>query len=125
MLIGWVPLAVLAAAQGRALSADRAGSWLLDFGVHARSLIAAPLFILAESVCLPRLGNTVRHFLDAGLVTEMDRPRFDAIVTSTQRLRGWSRTHYYRYLKSQTRGSSSAVAQIASASDNGGTGGVW
>jgi hypothetical protein len=87
VLVGWVPLAVLAAAQGRALSADRAGAWLLDFGVHARLLIAAPLFILAESVCLPRLGSTVRHFLDAGLVTATDRPRFDAIVTSTQRLR--------------------------------------
>jgi hypothetical protein len=67
-LIGWGPLAVLVAIQALALSSDRAGLLLLDFAVHARFLIAAPLFILAESVCIPRLGRTVRHFLDAGLV---------------------------------------------------------
>jgi hypothetical protein len=44
VLIEWVPLAVLATAQGHALSADRAGSWLLDFGVHV--LVSLPLLLV-------------------------------------------------------------------------------
>jgi hypothetical protein len=87
VLVGWVPLAVLAAAQDLALGADRTRALLLDFAVYARFLIAAPLFIIAEPVCISRLGRTVRHFLDAGLVREADRARFDAVVASTRRLR--------------------------------------
>jgi hypothetical protein len=87
VLVGWVPLAVLAAAQDLALGADRTRALLLDFAVYARFLIAAPLFIIAEPVCISRLGSTVRHFLDAGLVREADRARFDAVVASTRRLR--------------------------------------
>src|SRR5258705_460211 len=56
MLICWAPLAVLAATQGDLLAADAANSFLLDFGVHARYLVAAPLLIFAEGVCLPRMG---------------------------------------------------------------------
>jgi hypothetical protein len=62
-------------------------SLLLDLAVPARSLIAAPLFIFAESLCIPQLGTTVRHFLDAGLVRESDRERFEAAIASTRRLR--------------------------------------
>ena len=87
VLVGWVPLAVLTAAQDLALGADRTRSLLFDFAVYARFLIAAPLFIVAEPVCVSRLGRTVRHFLDAGLVRETDRARFDAVVASTRRLR--------------------------------------
>jgi hypothetical protein len=87
VLIGWVPLAMLAAAQDLALGTDRTRALLLDFAVYARLLIAVPLFIIAEPVCFSRLGRTVRHFLDAGLVPEADRARFDAVVASTRRLR--------------------------------------
>jgi hypothetical protein len=52
VLVGWVPLVVLAAAQDLTLGADRARALLLDFAVYARFLIAAPLFIIAEPVCL-------------------------------------------------------------------------
>jgi hypothetical protein len=87
VLVGWVPLAVLAAAQDLALGGDRTRALLLDFGVYARFLIAAPLLIVAEPVCFSRLGRTVRHFLDTGLVREADRVHFDAAVASTRRLR--------------------------------------
>jgi hypothetical protein len=86
ILIGWAPLAVLTAVQGGFLRTDAAESFLFDFGVHARYLIAAPLFVLAESVCNPRLGAIAHHFLDAQLIAEADRVRFDAAVASTRRL---------------------------------------
>jgi len=85
--IGWVPLVILTMVQDSAWWGENLRSLLLDLAVPARSLIAAPLFIVAESLCIPQLGTTVRHFLDAGLVRESDRERFDAAIASTRRLR--------------------------------------
>jgi hypothetical protein len=88
VLVGWVPLVVLAVAQSIILRNQMAKSFFSDFAVYARSLVAAPLFILAEADCIPRLGRVARHFLDAGLITEPDRARFDDAVASTKRLLG-------------------------------------
>jgi hypothetical protein len=88
VLVGWVPLVALAVAQSFILRNQMAKSFFSDFAVYARSLVAAPLLILAEADCIPRLGRVARHFLKAGLITEPDRARFDAAVTSTRRLLG-------------------------------------
>src|SRR5262247_3593485 len=56
-VIGWVPLVVLTVAQESAWWGERISTLLLDFAVPARFLIAAPLFIFAESLCIPELGR--------------------------------------------------------------------
>lgn len=85
VLIGWLPMAVLAAAQ-QVLSADEsAKSFFFDFAVHARFLVALPALIFAEAECIPRLGRIVNHFAE-NLVAQSDTPRFQAAVTSTRRL---------------------------------------
>lgn len=84
--IGWAPLAVLTALQSVMTPESGARAFFTDFAVHARFLLAAPLFILAEPLCIPRLGGIARHFLDSGLVPEPERVRFRATVTSTRRL---------------------------------------
>src|SRR5215475_10080863 len=86
VLAGWVPLVVLAVAQSFILRNQMAKSFFSDFAVYARSLVAAPLFILAEADCIPMLSRVARHFLAAGLVTEADGARFDHAITSTRRL---------------------------------------
>src|SRR5262245_35787186 len=86
VLVGWIPLVALAVAQSFILRNQTAKSFFSDFAVYARSLVAAPLFIVAEADCIPRLGRVARHFLDAGLIKEPDRTRFDAAVVSTRRL---------------------------------------
>jgi len=88
VLAGWVPLVALAVAQSFILRNQMAKSFFSDFAVYARSLVAAPLFIIAEADCIPRLGKVARHFLAAGLVTEPDRARFDEAIASTRRLLG-------------------------------------
>src|SRR5262245_18321528 len=80
VLVGWAPLVVLAVSRSVILRNQMAKSVFSDFAVYARSLVAAPLFILAEADCIPRLDRVARHFLDAGLVTEPDRARFDDAV---------------------------------------------
>src|SRR5262245_43655758 len=88
VLVGWIPLVALAVAQSFILRNQMAKSFFSDFAVYARSLVAAPMFIIAEADCIPRLGRVARHFLDAGLIKEPDRTRFDAAVDSTRRLLG-------------------------------------
>ena len=86
VLIVWLPLFVLAAIQSLVLGEDKLWSLLVDFTVHFRFLIAAPLFVVTEAFVLPRLGQIARHFVDAGLVVAAERPRFDSIVEQIRRL---------------------------------------
>jgi len=87
VLIGWLPLAVLTAARDISTGQDALASFLSDFGVHARCLITVPAFIWAEAFLGRRLGAIAQHFLDAGLVTDADRPRFEAAQLSILRWR--------------------------------------
>ena len=84
--VGWCPLALLSALNGDFTRSDAENSFILDFGAHARFLIASPLLILAEAACIPRLAAIVRHFQDAGLIAESDRDRYQQAVTSTRQL---------------------------------------
>jgi len=85
LLLGWVPLVLLVILQGLTRHNHPLASFFTDFGVHARSLLAAPLFFVAEAICLPRLGKIVQHFVAADLIATRDRARFDAIVAATGR----------------------------------------
>ena len=82
----WAPLVLLAAMQSLALGENKLTDLLLDFAVHARYLVAVPLFIIAETFTLTTLGKTARHFIEADLIRDSDRPIFDAIGASTRRL---------------------------------------
>lgn len=81
--IMWLPLAILAAAEGYALTDLPRESFLRDFVAYSRYLIAGPALILSEGVYLPKLGRVLRHFEHAGFVREADRRAFDRLATST------------------------------------------
>jgi hypothetical protein len=85
-LVAWLPLVALAAVQGLALRPDPRESLLLDVSIASRYLLALPLLIAADAVCLPALARILRHFRDSGLIAETSLPRFDALVQSTRRL---------------------------------------
>ena len=85
-LIAWVPLALLSAVQGLAWRHNPAESFLCDIAAYVRFLIAAPLLVLAEAVCLPKMEAIARHFRETETVTEEDQETYHAIVVSTARL---------------------------------------
>ena len=78
--VAWIPLAALAAAQGYALRDAPRESLLLDLSTYARYLVALPLLVLAEAVCLPRLALVARHFGEARLVADLDLPRYNELI---------------------------------------------
>jgi hypothetical protein len=62
-------------------------TFLQDIEVHARMLVAVPLFMLTEVWAHRELPPIVRHFVLDGLITPAARPRFDAAIESATRLR--------------------------------------
>ena len=94
IVIGWFPLVLLVLLQNGG-NPSFLYAFFTDFAVHARSLLAAPLFIICELLCLKELEKIARHFVDAGLVEGNERLRFKSYVESTRRLinsRGWRTT---------------------------------
>ena len=87
VLIAWAPLALLSVVKGALVDWSSLASFASDFAVHARFLIALPLLVLAESLVAPQLDAIALHFVDLGLITAEDRPRFDAAVSSTRRFK--------------------------------------
>ena len=83
--IGWLPLVVLVLAQSGS-NRSILYAFFTDFAVHARSLVAAPLFIISELLCLNALEKIARHFITAGLIEGDERLRFKAYADSTRRL---------------------------------------
>jgi hypothetical protein len=86
VLVGWVPLVLLALAQSVVLHTDEITSLLWQVGAHARYLVAAPLLVVAEMECAARLGVIVGNFVKTGIVPAHERNRLDAAVLSTRRL---------------------------------------
>jgi len=87
MMVAWLPLFLLVALQSLVAGDGSLHSFLTDYGVMARTLIAVPVLILAQAVAAPRLDAIARYFRGAGLVRGAEVVRFDEIVRSTCRLR--------------------------------------
>lgn len=92
ILITWLPMLLLAAAQGVALGPTRLESFLMDFAANVRFLVAVPVFLSGEAICRAQLRTVVHQFLNAGLVREESRARFVSMVQNTVRLSqsGWT-----------------------------------
>ena len=78
--IAWAPMALLAAAEGLAIGPTRLSSFLMDFEVNVRFLIALPVFLLSETMCERQLQTVIQQFQNAGLVLEKARSRFQDVV---------------------------------------------
>jgi hypothetical protein len=86
VLIGWVPLVVLAGLQVLLYGGNSLSSLLFDFGSLARYVVAAPLLVVAECICFPKFERIIMHFRDSGLIASRDRERYESIVRSSSRL---------------------------------------
>jgi hypothetical protein len=86
-LITWLPLLVLSIAEGHAWGDSVKVPFLLDVDVHARFLLALPLFIVAELVVHQRMRLVVGTFVKRGLLPDKARERFHAAIAAAMRLR--------------------------------------
>lgn len=85
-LICWLPLLLLSAAAGHAISGVHV-PFLRDVEVQARFLVALPMLIVAEFIVHERIILVVKHFLERNIIAADNRQRFAQIISSTMRLR--------------------------------------
>jgi hypothetical protein len=86
VLVGWLPLVLLAIVQSLTTRTEELTPLLLEVGVHARYLIAAPQHVIAEAVCAPQLNVIAHRFMSGGIVDERDHAKVADAVASTRRL---------------------------------------
>jgi hypothetical protein len=81
--VAWVPLFVLSLISRDTPSIT---AFLRDVAVHARFLVAVPLFIAADYVVLPRLESMARYFAVTNLVPPSRMDEYNALLASSRRL---------------------------------------
>lgn len=84
--VGWLPLPFLALWQAAMDGGGDAASFAREMGVHVRCLVAAPMLVLGEATCAPRLNAIVNQFVDGDLVPDESLPRYQSALRSTHHL---------------------------------------
>ena len=87
ILLTWVALLVLSAAQGLAIGGGVKIPFLYDYAAYARFLIAIPVLIVAEGFIAPRIAGVIAHFGRSGLISESDRPAYETALDRALRMR--------------------------------------
>lgn len=86
MALSWAPLFVLCLFEGLFLGRVKMPLFY-DFATHARFLVAVPVLVLADIPVGVRLRRVMRHFIEAHLVREDEREKFEAILVNLLRFR--------------------------------------
>jgi len=85
----WLPLLLLSMAQGLAFGHNPKITFVRDFAVNVRFLVALPIFILVESGIDRTWRALVLEFLRTGLVDEDQRPLFHRALERITRRRDY------------------------------------
>lgn len=85
--LAWLPVALWAWLERRFFGGIAPEPFFEHFGIHARCLVAIPLFVLCEATARNVVRDTFAQFLERGLITDADRPRLHALMASMARLR--------------------------------------
>ena len=81
--VGWVPLLFITLLFQR----ESVVSFLQDYRIHARMLIAVPALLLGERVVETRFLTLVKHIRDAHLLADADLTREHELMVGLRRLR--------------------------------------
>lgn len=86
VLLTWLPLLLLSTFEGHLFGSGTSAAFLNDIEVHARYLVALPLFLVAEVMAHRRLRFLPQEFLERDLIPGKAKIQFDAAVASARRL---------------------------------------
>jgi hypothetical protein len=86
-MLAWLPIVAWAWYRGRVGVPPVDESLLAHYGVHARFLVAVPLFIVAEGMAHAFTTKLLPYFVTSGLVPEAALPAFRQALADTARLR--------------------------------------
>jgi len=86
-MLAWLPIVAWAWYRGRVGVPPVDESLLAHYGVHARFLVAVPLFIVAEGMAHAFTTKLLPYFVTSELVPEAALPAFRQALADTARLR--------------------------------------
>jgi hypothetical protein len=78
----WAPLLILSYHQGGPAGAY---AFLRDFSIHVRFLFAVPIFLTAGLLIEPQAAETLKQFVETGLIKPADQPRYQEMIRRTSR----------------------------------------
>ncbi len=87
IMVTWVPLLLLASADGHAIGHKVAVPVLRNPVIYSRFLFVVPLLAIAEVLVETSLGVQARHLLDSGVIPDHERARFESAKSEVTRLR--------------------------------------
>jgi hypothetical protein len=85
--ITWVPLLILSAFEGNALTGAIRVPFLYDIDAYIRFLIALPILIGAELMVHQNMGPTLQRFLTRKIILRRDLPAFQSAIDAAVRAR--------------------------------------
>jgi hypothetical protein len=85
-LFAWLPLLALSAFEGHLIDGHTL-SFLRDIESHIRLLVALPALIYVELVVHQRITPVVKRFLERGVITPEDTPKYYAAIGAALRAR--------------------------------------
>jgi hypothetical protein len=83
----WLPLLLLSLKDGVAFGDQVKIPFLYDVSMYGRFLLCLPLLLLAETVIDPAIRQAVGEFVNGGIVSAEELPKFDQVLERTRRLR--------------------------------------
>jgi len=86
-LLAWAPLCALAFLDGHLLGEASYFPLALDFGMHARLLVAVPILLLADVLIGDRLGGHAARLIGSPAVDPRDAPAVEVALSSMIRWR--------------------------------------
>ncbi len=89
-LLAWLPIAVWAVFNGRALSGTVNEPLFQHFGIHLRYLLALPLLIIGEGTLHGMTTRLIPYFYTSGLIRKERREAFREILRDMVKLRNSS-----------------------------------
>jgi len=87
LLFTWLPLLILAFAQGTASGGKARLPLLYDFSIYGRFFVGLPLLIVAEIVIDPWIRRVVSIFNESGIIPTETLPAYYAALKKITRLR--------------------------------------
>lgn len=85
--VAWLPLLILSIIQEQAWGRQEELSFIEDFEVHARFLVALPLMVIAELMVHTRMRTVVTQFQERNLIPENEIEKFRNAIASAFKLR--------------------------------------
>jgi hypothetical protein len=86
-LVLWLPMLILSIIENTAVSSSVNIPFLHDYVIYSRFFIALPILFFTERIVKYQTDNTIKYFLDSGIIADNNVEEFQLHLTKSLKLR--------------------------------------